>query len=144
MNFSILKELIATKPAGVESDADIALWCNTPSITKQVKFMFTVRTAMSSLGPVLANTILTKLESASAENEILARTLNMIQPSEGGIDVGHPATCAQIDALVSAAVLETTEGEALKALGITTVSPASDDGLGVVTPPQVAYARAIP
>lgn len=144
MNFGALKTLIDSAPANAGlSDVDVAAWCNALSVTRQIEFMFTVRTAMSSLGPVLADSVLTKLEAAATQNQILERTLNMMQPSEGGIDLGHPATRAQIDALVLGSVLTQVEADALKELGTELISPALNAGLGEIAKEHIAHARLI-
>jgi len=143
MNFATLKTLIESGDNAAKTDAQVTEWLNTPSIIRMKEFMLTVRTAMSELGPVMADTVLNKLEAVAAADSVVARTLAMMQPSEGGIDCGHAATRAQIDALQTAGVLNSTEASALKALGEETISPATNAGLGEITAPQVNYARTL-
>lgn len=144
MDFSALNTLINSEPANAaKSDADVAVWLNTPSITRQAVSLLTTRSLMSELGPVMADSILTKLEAASSGNQILARTLMMMRPSEGGVDFGHAATRAQIDALVGAGVINQAEGNALQSLGNEQVSPGCNAGFGEISQPEITYARTV-
>lgn len=139
MNYLALKTLIESRLA--DTDAEIAGWCNTPSITVTRERFVTTRTLMAELGPVAANDILTKLETAAAQNPLINRTLLMLRPSEGGIDVALDAVVGQLNALVPV-VLSQAEADSVSGLAEMLVSPASNMGLTLVTEGDVQFARA--
>ena len=132
-----LSELIVGQPG---TDQEVLDWCNTPSVTRLREYMSTERTLMADLGPVMADAILTKLEAVP--DSVVQRVVKMLSPSQGGIDLGHPATRAQIDALVVGGVLLSEEGDALKGLGEEVVSPAVNAGFGVIRFGEIVDGRA--
>lgn len=77
--------------------------------------MVNFRTVMAEIDPVTGASILDKLEAAASTVSAIKWALYGIK-SDTGIDVGHPATRAQIDALVAGGVLTSTEGAQLKSL----------------------------
>ncbi len=70
---------------------------------------------MAEIDSNVAATILDKLEAASSTFSTVKWALYSIK-SESGIDVGHPSTRNQIDALVAAGILTSSEGNAIKAM----------------------------
>lgn len=138
MNYQALKTLIESRLA--DTDAEIAGWCNTPSITVTSERFVTTRTLMAELGPVAADAILTKLETAAEQMPLVNRTLLMLRPSEGGIDVALPAVVGQLNALVPD-VLSQAEANSVSVLAQRLVSPASNAGLSIITEGDVQFAR---
>ena len=133
-----LKELIAGQTG---TDEEVLAWCNEPSITRNKDYYATTRSLMGDLGPTMADIILSKLETVASSDSVLKRVVDMLSPSQGGINLGNPHTIAQIDALVVATVLTVEEGDALKSLGEEVVSPAVNAGLGVVKLGHIEEAR---
>lgn len=88
-----------------------------------------------------AGVILDKLEAAAANEPDIKWALLGIK-SDTGIDIGHPKTRAQVDALVTGGVLTATEGAALKDMA-PVISRAQQLGLGTVTAGDVAYVRGL-
>lgn len=137
MNYTFLKSLIAEQSG---TDAEVVAWCNTQSITVTRERFVTTRTLMAELGPVAADAILTKLETAAEQMPLVNRTLLMLRPSEGGIDVALPAVVAQLNALVPE-VLTQAEADSVSALAHELVSPANNAGLPLITEGDVQFAR---
>jgi hypothetical protein len=137
MNYTVLKSLIAEQSG---TNAEVAAWCNTPSITVTRERFVTTRTLMAELGPVMADAILTKLEAAAAQSPLINRTLLMLRPSEGGIDVALPAVVGQLNALVSD-FLTQAEADSVSALAQQLVSPAKNAGLPIITEGDIQFAR---
>lgn len=81
----------------------------------------TERTLYASLGPTIGEEILQRFEAAAAGNPVIARVRNWLKPAEGGIDLGHPSTQAQLDALQAGGVLTAAHVAALKGLATQTV-----------------------
>lgn len=124
MDIVKLKDVISTMPGITPQTpiADIKAWLVTPSVVRPKPYSATVRTLMADLGPTVADDILTILETAAVSNRVVARTLSLLTPAEGGIDLSHSVTRAQLDALVPA-VLTQTQVDKLKALGEELVTP---------------------
>lgn len=142
MDYAKLRQLIDSDPANAaRTDAEVLAWLTTPSITKAMPYEATTRTLMADLGPALADSILKKLEAAAASNSVVARALKLLDPAQGGLDLAHAATRAQLQALVSAGVLAQSDYDALVALSDRTVSPAEDVGLSAVRLGDVIEAR---
>ena len=76
---------------------------------------FNHRELMDVMDPVMAASILDKLEAAAATNSVVKWVLYSIK-GDAGIDLSRPNARAQIDALVAAGVLTASEAAALKAL----------------------------
>lgn len=87
-----------------------------------------------------AGVILDKLEAAAASEPDIKWALLGIK-SDTGIDIGHPKTREQIDALVTNSVLTQSEGAALKDMA-PVISRAQELGLGTITAGDIIKARA--
>ncbi|MFQ5433932.1 MAG: hypothetical protein ACE5FD_03565 [Anaerolineae bacterium] len=94
---------------------------------------------MREIGPSKGASILDKLESAAASNSTLKWVMKELTMS--GIDMGHPVTRAQIDALVTAGVLTASDGAALKSIAEKTVSRAEELQLGDISKQIINNAR---
>lgn len=120
MDYAALKAELA-KPAYTGlTDAAARAALQSATVTRLRAYRATTRSLMADLGPTLADTILGKLETAAPTNKVIERTLKLLTPAEGGVDLGHPVTRAQMDALAGT-VLTASEVAALKALGEETV-----------------------
>jgi len=141
MDYAALKALISTMPnEAAAADAEVLTWLTTPSVTRAMPYDATVRSLMADLGPTLADSLLTKLEGAAAGNSIVKRALALLDPAQGGLDLAHPNTRAQLQALVPG-VLAQSDVDALLALSDRTISPAEDAGLGAPRLGDVIEAR---
>ena len=120
------------------TDQEVADWCNTKGLISLQEKWVTERTLMAELGPVVADSIMTKLEAST--DSIVKRVVKMMSPSEGGIDVGHAATRAQLMAM-SGTLLSVEEVDALMGIAEILISPAEDAGLGFVTAGMVQAVR---
>lgn len=91
------------------------------------------------LGPVIAETILQKLKTASETpalsplDKIVGRALRWLEPNQGGVAPGNVNTIALIDNLVSVGVLASDEATALKNLGLIPQTKAESLGFGGIT-----------
>jgi hypothetical protein len=79
-----------------------------------------------------AAAILDKLDAASANISSVKWAMKFLQ-QEGGLDVGHPVTQAQLDALAAGGVLTQAEADALKNMAVQPASRAEKLALGTVT-----------
>jgi|GEM_PF-2826715 len=143
MNFKVLHTLIAGNAGSAEAVSD---WCNTPSIPKLDITFVTTRKMMAELGPVDAVEVITKLKSAAviaadSGDDMLAITVDMLNPNQGGIDVSLPSVRQHLDALVTAAVLTATEAQKIKDIANVLISPAQSVGLPTVEAPHINFAR---
>ncbi|GLP98681.1 hypothetical protein GCM10007891_05350 [Methylophaga thalassica] len=141
MDFSLLKTVIAMMPGSETDDQVVADWCNSPSVTQLKQTFITTRTLMEKLGPQAATDILTKLETAAAASSLLAKTLEMMSPVQGGIDVALDSVRFQLDDLAVNNVITQQEATNIKSLGEHLVSPAESVGLPVITAQNVAFVR---
>lgn len=141
MDFSLLKTVIAMMPGNETDDQVVADWCNAPSITIQRQTFVTTRTLMDRLGPQAATDIMTKLEIAADGSPLLAKTLAMMSPVQGGIDVALDSVRFQLDDLAVNSVITEQEANAIKAIGEYLVSPAESLRLPVITAQHVAFVR---
>lgn len=141
MDFSLLKSLIGDLMLQELTDAQIADWCNTPSITIQRQTFVTTRTLMDRLGPQAATDIMAKLETAAEGSPLLAKTLAMMSPVQGGIDVALDSVRFQLDDLALNSVITEQEATNIKSLGEYLVSPAESVGLPIITAQNVAFVR---
>lgn len=113
-----IRDLLKTAPYNTQSNDEVAAALNvTSQHVLSRPYFITSRTLYADLGPTDAETILQKLEAASASNPVVKRVLGWLLPSEAGVDITHPGTRGQLDALVAAGVLSSGEGSALKAIG---------------------------
>lgn len=144
MNYNTLKALIdSNQDSPSLSDAEITLWLNTPSVTIHVETLVSIRTLMGQLNPVMADDIMTRLEAAAQADSVIARVVKMMQPSEGGIDVGNIYTQASINSLVTSLVLTQEQADAIIGLSEKIVSPAENAGLGIIRQGEVEFARGL-
>jgi len=141
MDFSLLKTVIAMMPGNETDDQVVADWCNAPSITIQRQTFVTTRTLMDRLGPQAATDIMTKLETAAEGSPLLAKTLAMMSPVQGGIDVALDSVRFQLDDLAVKSVITEQEATNIKSLGEYLVSPAESAGLPIITAQNVAFVR---
>lgn len=75
----------------------------------------TMRTVVSECDD--ANGIITALTAAAAQLPVVAEMLTFLR-SDSGMDVGHPRTQAQLDAMAQAGLLSAAQAQALKALAL--------------------------
>lgn len=141
-DYIALKQLIQPQLTANQTDDQILTWVNTPSITRTVSKFISTRTMMADLGPTQADALLTKLEGIATQNSMVARVIKMLDPNQGGIDIGLAATRAAIDGLVTAGALSNSDSTALKSMGEETVSPAVNAGFYGVTLGDIQFARA--
>lgn len=138
MDYMILKnELLQPQYAGL-SDNEAADLLNAP-VHRSVKSTFITARSILAYTPNGAD-ILDKLERAAGMVSAVKWAMKFIE-SDSGIDIGHPATRAQVDALVAAGGLTADEGESLKALGLQPTSRAELIGLPPVSINDVNYVR---
>lgn len=74
-----------------------------------------VRNAAGVVDPAYANAILDKLDAIASASSMVKRAMNRVYGT--GLDIGSPATQAQLNALVGSAGLTQAEADALIALG---------------------------
>jgi hypothetical protein len=83
--------------------------------------LMTERSLFAKLGPIVADTILSKLEAFSTTGmpgaSVMARGLKWLVPQAGGVDFQHPALLALLEGLVAANTLTQEEFIALSELG---------------------------
>lgn len=91
-------------------------------LVSQSRFV-TMRTIVSECDD--ANGIITALTAAAAQLPVVAEMLTFLR-SDSGMDVGHPRTQAQLDAMAQGGMLTTAQAQELKALALQpdTVTPA--------------------
>ena len=96
------------------------------------------RTIMAEVGATAGLAIIEALEGAT--HPLVKKAAEWLKPNQEGIDVGHPDTRAQIDAIVPS-VLTQNQADALKGLAETQVSRATEIGIGLVRVGYVTKAR---
>lgn len=137
-----IRSLLQAEPYKSQTDFQVTTTLNaTSSVVALESKLITSRTLYADLGPAAAETILQKLEAASAANPVVKRVLGWLLPSEAGVDITHSSTRDQIDELVSASVLSVAEGAALKGLG--EVSRSYGESLGLLGPGESITAAQI-
>ncbi len=145
MRWDILRSELANDPLGrgyaTMSDEQVAASLNNPDRLIVQSTMVTAKGLMALLDPATAAAILDKLEAAASSNSTVKWILSFMQGSAEGVDLGHPNTRAQIDALAAAGVLSADEASLLKALADNLVSRAEELGLPEIKPWMVAHAR---
>jgi hypothetical protein len=95
-----------------------------------VETVITDRTLYSRLGPVMAESILSKLEAASATDSTIKRAVNWIEARDG-FNIGDPISQAMVDQLVAGGLFSPEEGAAIKGLAVRTMSRSEELGLTV-------------
>jgi hypothetical protein len=98
-------------------DQIIADALNAPTETRVVETRITDLILMDRLGVAMANTILDKLQAASADNSAIRRAMKAIE-SERGIDIGNDDVRDMLDQLAAGLVLTAEEVAALKDLAV--------------------------
>ena len=146
MHEQAIRDLLKAEPYSSMTDAAVAADLNaTSSVVKQGPIFVTARTLYGDLGPAAAETILQKLEAASASNAVVKRVNAWLLPSEAGVDVTNASTREQLDALAGGGVLTAGEAAAIKALGESVQSKGEQLGLlgagETITSQQVAALR---
>ena len=130
MHEQAIRDLLKAEPYSSMTDYQVAADLNaTSSVVKQGPVFVTARTLYGDLGPAAAETILQKLESASASNAVVKRVNAWLLPSEAGVDVTNTSTREQLDALAAGGVLTFGEAAAIKALGESVQSKGEQLGL---------------
>jgi hypothetical protein len=87
-----------------------------PVVVKHGENIITTRVLMNRLGLSMADSILTSLETASAQIPMLKRVLILLEPSQGGIDINHPETISMISQLEQMHVLSSVQVTALRGI----------------------------
>ena len=149
---TILADELANDPLGVgyaqwlpHAPGMVVQLLNAPSYTMIKPLMMSERGVLAQYpdGPVAADAVLTKLDTFAQTQHALAsvvrRALRFLG-TDGGIDMGSPATQSMLDAVQQAGVLTASETQKLKALALQPASRAEVLGLGVVTEAQVVEA----
>ena len=91
--------------------------------------------------PAAGEAFLQKLETIAGTDDLVARVLRWMRPSEEGIDVGHPITRQMLDSLVGSAGVTEEEVAAVKAMAQRPISRSEELGLGYVAARHVKRAR---
>jgi hypothetical protein len=99
------------------------------------------RTVLAECGANAAAT-LDKLEAASAQVSTVKWAMKFLQ-QDGGLDVGHPVTQAQLSALAAGGVLTQAEADSLKNLALQPCSRAEQLGFAPVTESDLRAAGVI-
>ena len=146
MHEQAIRELLKSDPYSSMTDSQVAADLNaTSSVVKAGPIFVTARTLYGDLGPAAAETILQKLEAASASNPVVKRVNAWLLPSEAGVDVTNTSTREQLDALAAGGVLTAGEAASIKALGESVQSKGEQLGLlgaaEAITAQQVAALR---
>lgn len=138
MDYTVLKTELNTDPQGLGYAALLpSATGRIAEILNEVSAVNTeVSTRMVTARAILAEcasgaTILDKLEAAGTVNSAVKWAVKFLG-QDAGIDVGHSATRAMIDALVVATVLTESEANQLKNMAVVHTSRARALGLGRV------------
>ncbi len=140
MNYQVLKQLIADQSGDSQQ---VAEWCNTPSVETVIESFQTTRSLMANIGADAADTFLSQLETAAESIPVVGRTLKLLNPSEGGVDVGLSVVRVQLDQLVMASLVDGDIAAAVKGLANKLVTPAHSVGLSTVLPGDVECERTL-
>lgn len=116
MDYVKLKQEITSRNLGALSPQVCAAALNAITVTVIQETWINERTLYAQLGPAMGEDILARLDAAAASNSVIARTRAWLRPGEGGVDVGHISTRAQLDGLTAAGVLTAPQVAALKGL----------------------------
>lgn len=103
--------------------------------------LVTARTVLAECGPDAAG-ILDKLEAAAASVSTVKWAMKFLQ-QDGGLDVGHPVTQAQLSGLATGGILTSQEAQALKDMALQPCSRAEQLGLGIVSQSDLRNAGVI-
>jgi hypothetical protein len=113
----------ATQLASVGDDANCAVRCmEIADLVNMNIEQLTDRGLYKSLGPLVAETILQKLEgyavAGQTHSTIIKRFLKWLEPNNGGVDFGDPGVLTLIDGLTVGGLFTTEENTALKSLSL--------------------------
>jgi hypothetical protein len=136
MNYAALKAEIETDPTGKGYAAHLPNGVGEIGKLLNAQTEQTTASRMVTARAILAECqngaqILDKLEAAAASNSAVKWAVKFLG-QDAGVDVGHPATRAMIDQLVTATALSTVDGNQLKAMAAHTASRAEIIGVGYV------------
>ena len=145
-----LKELINSRNLQTETASRIALELNEKKIEKRREERIGWRT-VALISEPLAAAISLGLKGAIAslqakggvENIVMAELLDSAlasYKSSDGLNFSEPKLQAIIELLTAAGAWDKETGNAIKSLGVWHVSPAEDNGIGVVTEEHAAAA----
>ena len=143
MDYTALKTEIETGPLATEcvggTDEGIADILNRQDIHAIQERWVTARTVLAELGATAGAAILDKLQAVFASSSPVKWMITFLA-QDSGIDIGNAQTQASIDGLVTAGVLTSAEGAALKNMALKTCSRAQVAGFGTVSPGDVSRA----
>ena len=139
---AILLALINTDVTNADkTDIEVAEWCNEQVIVRWRETLVTERTLMGTLGAVVADEVLTKLELAGEVIPAIARALKMMSPAQGGVDLGSDDSRGMMDYLVSVAMITPEDSALLKGMGEYYITRYQDVELESVMEGNVYQAR---
>lgn len=100
--------------------------------------LYTERAIFAELGPIMAETVLSKLEqfasTGNSGSSVVKRGLQWLKPNEGGLDFQNPDVKQLLTGLTAAGVLTPDELTALSALGMRPGSVSIDQVGNAVAP----------
>lgn len=122
MDYAVLKNEITTDPkyAGKSNDEIVEL-LNAKIAQVPTTRMVTARAIMAELGPTMGAAILEKLSALGATIPAVKWAMIFLQ-QDSGIDLGHPSTQAQLDALQAGGALTDAEVLGLKHMALRDIS----------------------
>ena len=131
MDYPKLKKELTDAGYTELSDADAAAALNALAVPVLSPRWISARTIISELGTTVGGTILNKIKAAGEGNFVLGLVYNWLINPVGeypGIEVGTQAVHDMIDEFVPG-VLNASEADAVKTLGIVMISRATELGL---------------
>jgi hypothetical protein len=146
MDYSTLAAEIAVDPlargyAGM-TDVQVAESLGTADRTEVAGRRVDERAILGEFAtPAAGEAFLQKLEVIAGSDDLVARVLRWMRPSEEGVDVGHPATREMLDSLVGSAGVTAEEVAAVKAMAERPISRSEELKLGYVASRHVGRAR---
>ena len=130
----ILTEELATDPLGMGyatmTDGELEATLNAKTRTRLVSTQIGFGAVMSALGASAGAALLDTLEVAAISNSPVKWAMRLL--AADNLDIGNPATRAQIDALAAAGVMTTAQATILKALAEQPCSRAEELGVNAV------------
>ncbi len=129
MNYDVLKKEVALPQYAGKSDDEVAAMLNTPQFPAIKSRFINARSVLSEISDSAA--ILDKLEVAATEISAVKWAMMFLQQDDG-INIGDPATQAQLDELAEGGILTEDEATALKNMALQNISRAEQLGLGSV------------
>jgi len=138
MNYAILKTELADAKYLAMTNQEVADSLNLPDPAILDTRLVNFRAILAEV--IDGGIVLDAIESAAAASPDIKWALYGIKSD--GIDIGHPKTQAQVDALVAGNVLTSAQGNALKAMA-PKQSRAQQLGVPVVSISHVQHARTL-